>query len=406
MIYDAIVVGAGPAGLSIAAELCRLGLRLLGVSPKQPETPWANTYGIWCDDLEILGLGDLLAHRWSDCSVYTNSGEIPLKREYGLFDNGCLQTHLLAQCGSGSMVWQTGSAARVNPCAGGQLLVTQDGKEFTARIVIDASGHRPALIRRTPGSQLAYQAAYGIVGTFRHPPVRQGQMVLMDYRADHLSEIDRDPPTFLYAMDLGKGTFFVEETSLACRPAFKLKTLENRLSRRLESMGTPVTEIQRVEKVIFPMDSPLPGLPRPVVGFGGAASMVHPASGYMVGAVLKRAPLLAGAIAQALAAQKPDPVGEAWRAVWPIKQVRKRALYLFGLENIMRLNSSQVNQFFQAFFNLPERLWRGYLSDTLSIGEILQAMLRMFYNSPGEVKLSLAQSIGQHGHWINKAIHG
>ena len=43
----------------------------------------------------------------------------------------------------------------------------------------------------------------------------------MDYRCDHLSEEQRsEPPTFLYAMDLGDGVFFVEETSLALAPGF------------------------------------------------------------------------------------------------------------------------------------------------------------------------------------------
>ena len=37
----------------------------------------------------------------------------------------------------------------------------------------------------------------------------------MDYRNDHLNEEQRkEPPTFLYAMDMGNGKYFLEETSL------------------------------------------------------------------------------------------------------------------------------------------------------------------------------------------------
>ena len=45
------------------------------------------------------------------------------------------------------------------------------------------------------------------------------------------------------------------------------------------------------------MNLPLPFKKQFVLGFGGAASMVHPASGYMVGSLLRRAPLLAQKLA-------------------------------------------------------------------------------------------------------------
>ena len=51
----------------------------------------------------------------------------------------------------------------------------------------------------------------------------------MDYRCDHLSEEQRsEPPTFLYAMDLGDGVFFVEETSLALAPGVPYDVLKQR----------------------------------------------------------------------------------------------------------------------------------------------------------------------------------
>ena len=51
--------------------------------------------------------------------------------------------------------------------------------------------------------------------------MEKGRFVLMDYRCDHLRDDQRsEPPTFLYAMDLGDGVFFVEETSLASQGGF------------------------------------------------------------------------------------------------------------------------------------------------------------------------------------------
>ena len=71
------------------------------------------------------------------------------------------------------------------------------------------------------------------------------------------------------------------------------------------------------------MNPALPDLNQRVLGFGGAASMVHPSSGYLVGGLLRRAPDLAGAIAAGLgraggsaeAAMDPAVVAtQAWRA--------------------------------------------------------------------------------------------
>ena len=56
------------------------------------------------------------------------------------------------------------------------------------------------------------------------------------------------------------------------------------------------------------MNLPLPYRNQPLLAFGGAASMVHPASGYMVGALLRRAPTLAKHLAQAIAIQ-PEQIG-------------------------------------------------------------------------------------------------
>jgi lycopene cyclase-like protein len=142
----------------------------------------------------------------------------------------------------------------------------------------------------------------------------------MDYRSPHLtSQERRQPPTFLYAMDLGDDVYFVEETSLALAPALPFPLLEDRLRRRLAHRGVAVREVQHEEFCLFPMNPPLPDLGQRVVGFGGAAGMVHPASGYLVGSLLRRAPDLAAAIASALARglRGADLSHGAWQGLWP-----------------------------------------------------------------------------------------
>ncbi len=407
-MFDALVIGSGPAGLSVAASLCGEGLQVLGLTPTEPSAAWPNTYGIWRDELEPLNLTNLLSHCWSDCVSYMGSREIPLQRAYGLFDKDKFQTHLLTQCDRGKMVWQQGLAAKVEHHASHSCVTTQAGVELSARVIIDASGHKPAFIKRPSASRIAYQSAYGIVGTFSSPPIRPDQFVLMDYRADHLSPAERtEPPTFLYAMDWGNDVYFVEETSLAHCPAITFEVLEQRLYKRLAARGVQVKSVHHVERCLFPMNLPLPFRDQAVVGFGGAASMVHPASGYLVGSTLRHAPGVAAAIAQALNTNNSSPhqtAQAAWQALWTPDRVRKHYLYLFGLENLMRFEEQQLHNFFDTFFHLPVPQWSGFLSDSLSIPELLQAMLGLFSQAPNSVRAGLIRSVGDEGKLLWRAL--
>lgn len=409
-MVDVLVVGAGPAGLAIAAALCNAGLKVMGVTPAMPEAAWTNTYGIWCDELDPLGLTGMLSHRWTDCSVYVGGREIDLRRDYGLFANDRLQAHLLAACERGGMIWHKGVAAGVEHGHSHSMITTRDGNVLPARLVVDASGHEPVFVHRPPAAQVAYQAAYGIAGAFSAPPVRSNQLVLMDYRSHHLSPTQRaGPPTFLYAMDLGQHRYFVEETSLAHHPAVSFEVLEQRLHRRLAHMGVQVDEIHHTERCLFPMNLPLPSLDQPVLGYGGAASMVHPASGYQVGAALTRAPVVAHTIAQALDAPFSSPVHTActaWRALWPGHLVRRRNLYLFGLENVLRFDEQQTQDFFATFFQLPYSQWTGYLSNMLSTAELLHTMLLLFSRAPNHVRKRLVGSAGSQSRLLWRALVG
>ncbi len=398
---DVLVIGAGPAGLAIAAALGNAGLRVAALSPTPADTPWPNTYGIWCDELEPLGLTHLLGHRWQNTVAFVDNRAIPLHREYALFDNDALQRHLLRQSEEAHVDWHIGLAAEIRHTPTHSTVKTEDGTQLSARLIIDASGHTPVFVRRPAASAVAYQAAYGIVGRFSVPPVDPNQLVLMDWRADHLDPTAQaDDPTFLYAMDLGDGRFFVEETSLARDPAFPLGKLEQRLYQRLAHRGIVITQIEHVERCLFPMNLPLPDLAQPVLGYGGAASMVHPASGYQVGAALTMAPIVAEAVARCLADPRLTPAQIAcagWAALWPQPRLRNRALYLFGLHNLLRFDRQQTADFFRTFFALPRPLWSGYLSNTLSTLQLLQTMLLLFGRTSHRVRLSLVRSLGSGG---------
>jgi lycopene beta-cyclase len=407
---DVLVIGAGPAGLAIAAALGQAGLHVGGLAPGRPDAPWAPTYGIWRDELEPLGLAHLLGPVWEQVTAFAQTDEFSLPRAYGLFDNPRLQAHLLDQCERNRVTWQSGLAGQVAHTPTHSQVTLKSGEMLPARLVVDASGHFPALLRRPPAPRIAAQVAYGIVGSFSPPPVRPGQMVLMDYRAEHLDDTQRrQPATFLYAMDLGEGRYFVEETSLASQPPMAMQQLEQRLYQRLAYHGVQLTYTEHIERVQFPMDLPLPYLDQAVLGYGGAASLVHPASGYQVGAALRRAGGVAQAVAAALGAADTSPQRAAsagWQALWPPHLRRKHNLYLFGLQTLLDFDQDTLQRFFSAFFRLPDPLWSGYLSDSLTTRQVLQAMLRLFQNAPTSVRRELVRSAGRHPNQLWKILLG
>ncbi|PSN16283.1 lycopene cyclase [filamentous cyanobacterium CCT1] len=407
-MQDVLVIGAGPAGLSLVAALAETGLAVQGLALNDPAQPWPNTYGIWVDELEDLGLVHFLEHRWKDCVVHVNSGKLPLHREYGLLDRDRLQTHWLNQSNQHQVSWHQGKACQVEHFPTHTQITTEVGDTLTARLVVDASGHRAALVQRPEASEVAFQAAYGIVGRFSKPPTDPQQMIFMDFRDDYLTPSDRqEPPTFLYAMDLGDDVYFVEETSLAHHPAIAMETLKQRLYQRLRHRGIEVKDIHHVEQCLFPMNQPLPDFTQRVVGFGGAASMVHPASGYMMGALLRRGPGLAKAIAAALSSPQTtssQAAHQAWEELWPAERVRKHYLYLFGLENLMAFDASQLHQFFAAFFSLPTDDWAGFLADSMTLPEVVQAMIGLFGRAPNPVRLGLMRSVFSHGHLLGRTL--
>ena len=406
--HDVLVLGGGPAALCIAAACAEQGLSVALLAPHDPRAPWPNTYGIWGDEVDALGLGHLLEHRWSPTVSYFGAGSAdpadPANaptahgRDYGLFSREALQAHWLEACARGGVAVLQGQATGfdLEPADGSglTLLHCADGSSQRTRLLVDATGHQPVFVQRPDEGPVAGQAAYGIVGRFSAPPVQPEQFVLMDYRSDHLSEAERaEPPTFLYAMDLGEGRFFVEETSLALAPPVPYATLQERLQRRLAHRGVAVEQVEHEEFCLFPMNLPLPDLHQPVLGFGGAASLVHPASGYMVGSLLRRAPAVAAAVAAQL---RSDPeAGSAqlaragWQALWPPELRRKHALYQFGLEKLMRFAEPQLRAHFATFFAMPAEQWFGFLANTASVPELLAAMLRLFATAPWSVKAGL-----------------
>ena len=145
-------------------------------------------------------------------------------------------------------------------------------------------------------------------------------------------------------MDLGDGSYFVEETSLACAPPLSFEALKNRLDSRLSNKGIQIEEIIHEEHCLFPMNLPLPYRDQSLLAFGGSASMVHPASGYMVGSLLRRAPSLAKEIAKVIKTDPLMPTSQiarrGWKTLWTTELVQRHRLYQFGLQRLMSFDES------------------------------------------------------------------
>ena len=398
-LLQILVLGSGPAALCIAAELRSRGISVEVVSPESRNSTWKNIYGIWADELEAFNLDHLLKHRWTNTVSYFGAGgskdeNRPTEHssDYGLIDRAEMQRYLLDRCGN--MNWHEDIALSIKQNDSHSEVVCDSGKVIKARLVIDASGYQSKFILRQNQNSVAVQTAYGIVGRFNHSPVDSGQFVLMDFRTDHLTTEQRSsPPTFLYAMDLGNGVFFVEETSLALDPPLPKLTLKHLLETRLKHRDSMITEVIHEEHSVIPMNLPLPVLHQPILAFGGSASMVHPASGYMVGSLFRRAPELAETLAIALALEplmsSRQLAQQGWSTLWPREQVLRRYLFQFGIDRLMGYDERLLRSFFSSFFALPNNQWSRYLTNTMPLPGLLGVMFRTFLHSPWDLRFRL-----------------
>ncbi|GAA0500382.1 lycopene cyclase family protein [Deinococcus depolymerans] len=402
---DALIVGAGPAGLALAAELGARHLNVRVLAP-DPHAPFPATYGAWLDDLPGWAARSCVAQVWTDVRVYTATPPTPLLRPYALLDNAALRGALLGRAGP-HLTLQAAQVTRAERHARGWTVHgTHAGQpaSWNAPLVIDASGHRPALLphpdRHPDGAAL--QTAYGIVATFDRPPSAPGAAVWMDYRTPHGPHRDA---TFLYAMHLGGDRYFVEETSLIARPAPTRQALEARLHARLRAQGTPPREILSDEWVSFPMNTAAPA-PDGVLAFGAAAGLVHPISGFQVSGALRDAPAVADAIAGALR-DGGDPAQAGWDVLWTPERRAARAVHLLGVQALLNLPASALPAFFGAFFALPPTRWHAFLDPRTPPGPLARTMLRLFAHAPAHVRLPLARAaLGHAGtslHALNAA---
>lgn len=412
---DLVIAGAGPSGLAVGARVAEAGFRVAIIDP-EPLGIWPNNYGVWVDEFQAMGLEDCLEVIWPKAKVWLdkdNLGEKFLARPYGRVDRPRLKRKLLERCVAAGVRFVKDKVEGVSHAGGRSTVATAGGAKVAGSMVLDATGHSRRLVEFDQKFDPGYQGAYGIIAEVESHPFDIDTMLFMDWRDNHLDGApdvkarNAKLPTFLYAMPFSENKIFLEETSLVARPAVAFPDLKERLEARLKWLGIKVKHIEEEEYCLIPMGGVLPVHPQRVLGVGGTAGMVHPATGFMVSRMLGVAPTIADAIIDQLArpgdsseaAGAPaGPASEAqaeamsaavWRAAWPVERLRQRAFFCFGMDVLLRLNLAETRQFFNAFFSLSDFHWHGFLSARLGFLQLIAFGLSLFAKSSNQARADL-----------------
>ncbi len=421
---DVLVLGSGPAARSIASLLSSpsngQNLNVI-LSDSNYDRDWAPNYGVWEDEWQSIVSryeseynrslqDDCINRKWkvTDC-YFGGSFDIPteqrfrLDRPYYRVDKNALKDTLSPPDGSVSSEWykvlkanHISEATSLNLYSpAGSILHDETGSTITlqtkekemvsvrTKVIVDCTGHETKLVMKEgrDGSLPAgFQIAYGAMVTVDESdvpdltqvgPYDKEAMTLFDYRTDHyngdesgLSKVEK-APTFMYAMPIKDNQIFFEETSLVARPALSFQECKDRCFKRLEHLGIKVVDIEEEEFCYIPMGGPLPAKDQRIIGFGGAAAVVHPSTGYNLCRTMMAACDVAKVIRDELCSSSVNLdrcSASAYNAIWSPSNIRQRNFAVFGGEFLMKQNVQGLRGFFDGFFRLPLEMWGGFLA--------------------------------------------
>ncbi|KAJ4845138.1 hypothetical protein Tsubulata_018398 [Turnera subulata] len=397
---DVIIIGSGPAGLRLAEQVSRYGIKVCCVDPS-PLSMWPNNYGAWVDEFESLGLEGCLDTTWPMTCVFLDDHKTKyLDRPYGRVSRRKLKTQLLENCASRGVRFYKGKVWKVEHEEFESSVVCEDGNQLKASLIVDASGFASSFIEYDKPRNHGYQIAHGILAEVEGHPFDLDKMVLMDWRDSHMGNepylrvSNSKIPTFLYAMPFDSNLIFLEETSLVSRPVLSYMEIKRRMVARLRHLGIRVKRVIEDEKCLIPMGGPLPKIPQSVMAIGGNSGIVHPSTGYMVARTMALAPVVADAIAECLGSTRMIR-GKAlhsrvWNGLWPLERKFPREFYSFGMEILLKLDLKGNRRFFDAFFDLDPYYWQGFLSSRLSLGELASLSLSLFGNASIPARFEIA----------------
>lgn len=377
--YDVCVVGAGPSGLSLACHCAANGLKTLCIAPDIEEL-WENNYGVWADEVEHLGLAKAFRSYWPKTRVvFSEESAKVLPRGYGQFDRRRLRQTLLDQADPALLNLEKGLVVGCDHMPTYSMVYVAGGRSYETRVVVDASGFKPVLLKRPGKNPDVLQVAYGALMEVESHPYALDTMVLMDFQAGFLPKGHR-PPTFVYVMPFSKNQLFMEETVVLKRGGASMEMLNQRLGQRLRTYGIRPLTTTWEEFCYIPMNPRLPDFSQRTLGVGAAAGFVHPGTGYSVSLSLNRAPQVAAKLAKLLGAPGNDldqVAREAWKTVWPLDRRLQRIIYRFGMEMFNVMDVHVLSGFLKVFFHLPPAFAKGYLSADIGPQNMLSGLLNV-----------------------------
>ena len=116
-----------------------------------------NTYGIWGKEVDQLGLQDLLEYRWKNTVSFFGHGALEEQDDenkatehsldYGLFDKKKLHNYWFNECNKSFIKWHQGFADKIHFEKYKSIVTTKDGKTYSARLVVDATGYDPVFLK-------------------------------------------------------------------------------------------------------------------------------------------------------------------------------------------------------------------------------------------------------------------
>ena len=383
--YQVVIAGSGPSALSLAEKTVQKGLSTLIVSPSLGQC-WKPNYASWFDDVDGLGISLSIEETWVSPMVLLDDSTFELPFRYAKISTVQLQTLLEHRCTRDGVQFLCNKVESVQHTSKSSTVVLSNGEEIDCSVFVDATGKGEFLLREPSRAIQGYQSAYGVLLEVEDNPWERGEMSLMDFRVPKecgQSEIFLSTPTFLYALPLGRKLVFLEETSLVAKEPLSFEELKQRLHIRMSSMNIEPIQILEEENCLIPMGGPRPSLKQRTLGFGAAAGLVHPATGYQ----LAHSIALSDVVAQALCVglkegNVEEAVRLAWLQIWPKEKRRCWDMYQFGMEVLCSMTTVQTQEFFHTFFSIPNQSWKTFLSGRGTPADVSKAMAQVFVQAP------------------------
>jgi lycopene cyclase-like protein len=348
------------------------------------DAPWPQHYGMWAADVAHVGLSRRCQQIWEAPEVVITEGErFKVADSYVLLDNMAVQAHLLNRLTAAGGDRTEGRIVAISRQGTTVTVSLANGTQMRCLLAIDAMGYRsPA--SGAPDPRVGWQTAWGEVR--RGSPAEA--MVLMDF--SHTFDDAAEQPSFLYRLPMATGTLF-EETVLVSSPAVSPDLLRERLRARM-GWDTSTGDVLATERCEFAMGTPRRIERKDALGFGAAAGMIHPASGYSLGHVFRWAHDGAPELAALLERGVTEPTALARLWAWPTDRSRAHALYIFGMGVLAKMNLEQTRAFFRLFFSQSPEQALDYLRWRLSPDEVRALMWSMFQQGNAPARILLARA--------------